>query len=390
MPVMASLFVAFGLPSPSLSFPPHDPSGSWLALSQSSPRMMAVSVISFPPPELKRASFRVAALLHGLGQRQANALEGRSSWRRCSFRTFPVEGAAAFTTGDRSLDAEFVEVGQGDVRDCGGQEGLLGGGRSFLLPLHQFDDFLLLLLLLSGSRSPVGKIGIPLAAYRHVDDEVPHRHEEDNHDEEGQKQTVEETVLPQVFAKGTLQGRGDGGTFVLMYFLGFVNRFFGVFRLLIHGLKLVGLSLGKLTLLAAIGQEIDDLSCYAGYRFHGNDSKDLQKESTKDICFVMKSSFLGKQISGVGFFLTLLCFPGSQYGESNSTGLPEIKKAGEGLYRFGEVLIDRKGGKISFPAVSNQVNGLIEYGVVHETGKIHESLFERPFVLKSSIPRFFC
>ena len=92
----------------------------------------------------------------------------------------------------------------------------------------------------------------------------------------------------------------------------------------------------------------------------------------------MKSSFLGKQISGVGFFLTLLCFPGSQYGESNSTVLPEIKKAGEGLYRFGEVLIDRKGGKISFPAVSNQVNGLIEYGVVHETGKIHESLFRTP------------
>ena len=36
-----------------------------------------------------------------------------------------------------------------------------------------------------------------------------------------------------------------------------------------------------------------------------------------------------------------------QYGESNSTGLPEIKRRG-GLYRFGEVLIDRK-GKNQFP-----------------------------------------
>ena len=44
-----------------------------------------------------------------------------------------------------------------------------------------------------------------------------------------------------------------------MYFLGFVNRFFGVFRLLIHGLKLVGLNLGKLNSPFPIGQEIDDL-----------------------------------------------------------------------------------------------------------------------------------
>ena len=104
----------------------------------------------------------------------------------------------------------------------------------------------------------------------------------------------------------------------------------------------------------------------------------MQKGSLKGISLEMKSSFLGKQISGVGFLLILLCLPCAQYGESNSTGLPEIKKAGDGLYRFGEVLIDRKGRKISLPAVSNQVNGLIEYGVVHETGKIHESLFRTP------------
>ena len=62
----------------------------------------------------------------------------------------------------------------------------------------------------------------------------------------------------------------------------------------------------------------------------------------------MKSSFLGKQFSGVGFLLILLCLPCAQYGESNSTGLPEIKKAGDGVYRFGEVLIDRKGKKNQF------------------------------------------
>jgi len=92
----------------------------------------------------------------------------------------------------------------------------------------------------------------------------------------------------------------------------------------------------------------------------------------------MKSSFVRRQTSGVGLFLILLCLPFTQYGESNSTGLPEIKKEGDGVYRFGKVLIDRKAKTISLPAVSNQVNGLIEYGVVHESGKIHESLFRTP------------
>ena len=92
----------------------------------------------------------------------------------------------------------------------------------------------------------------------------------------------------------------------------------------------------------------------------------------------MKSSFVGRQTSGIGLFLILFCLPFTQYGESNSTSLPEITKAGDGLYRFGKVLIDRKAKTVSLPAVSNQVNGLIEYGVVHESGKIHESLFRTP------------
>ena len=67
-------------------------------------------------------------------------------------------GCGGVDHGGQVLDVEFVEVGQGDVRDCGGPKGLLGGGRRFLLSLHQLDDFLLFLLLLSGSRSTVRKV----------------------------------------------------------------------------------------------------------------------------------------------------------------------------------------------------------------------------------------
>ena len=61
--------------------------------------------------------------------------------------------------------------------------------------------------------------------------------------------------------------------------------------------------------------------------------------------------------------------------EVNATKLPKINKIRDGLYQFGSVEIDRKLNVLSIPALSNQVNGLIEYGIVHEHGKIHESLF---------------
>ena len=74
--------------------------------------------------------------------------------------------------------------------------------------------------------------------------------------------------------------------------------------------------------------------------------------------------------------------------EENATNLPEIKKVSEGIYEFGGIIIDRKSNAISISAVSNQVNGLVEYGIVHENGKIHESLFRtqiRPQIFHTSL-----
>ena len=83
------------------------------------------------------------------------------------------------------------------------------------------------------------------------------------------------------------------------------------------------------------------------------------------------------------FFLAV-----SLIADENSTSLPEIKKVSEGVYEFGGILIDRKTNGISIPAFSNQVNGLVEYGIVHENGKIHESLFRtqiRPQIFHTSL-----
>ena len=53
---------------------------------------------------------------------------------------------------------------------------------------------------------------------------------------------------------------------------------------------------------------------------------------------------------------------------------PNVVDLGEGRYRIGLVTFDQATREISFPAEINMAEGLLEYAIVHETGKIHESL----------------
>ncbi|MGJ8723854.1 MAG: YdjY domain-containing protein [Roseibacillus sp.] len=53
---------------------------------------------------------------------------------------------------------------------------------------------------------------------------------------------------------------------------------------------------------------------------------------------------------------------------------PEVIELGEGKYKLGQVTFDENTRRISFPAEINQQEGIIEYAIVHEKGKIHESL----------------
>ena len=54
---------------------------------------------------------------------------------------------------------------------------------------------------------------------------------------------------------------------------------------------------------------------------------------------------------------------------------PKIFSTSTGSYQFGAIDIDQKNREFSFPAVCNQTSGLVEYALVHEDGKTHESLF---------------
>lgn len=51
-----------------------------------------------------------------------------------------------------------------------------------------------------------------------------------------------------------------------------------------------------------------------------------------------------------------------------------IKKTGENEYSIGDITINSKTREIRFPAMVNMTEGVLEYAIVHENGKTHESL----------------
>lgn len=80
---------------------------------------------------------------------------------------------------------------------------------------------------------------------------------------------------------------------------------------------------------------------------------------------------------GLGFIKLSLIFLltiSSVFGEKQKS-YPEISEIKPGIFNFGQIEINKGKREISFPAVCNQTSGLIEYALVHEKGKVHESLF---------------
>lgn len=55
--------------------------------------------------------------------------------------------------------------------------------------------------------------------------------------------------------------------------------------------------------------------------------------------------------------------------------LPVVQKIGPGLFAIGEVRLNKAAKSISFPAVVNMNKGMLEYILVRNGGKTHESLF---------------
>jgi hypothetical protein len=53
---------------------------------------------------------------------------------------------------------------------------------------------------------------------------------------------------------------------------------------------------------------------------------------------------------------------------------PQIVKLGDGRMKYGEIEFDPKTRQLRIPCTVNMNDGLLEFAVVHENGKIHESL----------------
>lgn len=53
---------------------------------------------------------------------------------------------------------------------------------------------------------------------------------------------------------------------------------------------------------------------------------------------------------------------------------PSVTKLDETRYEIGQVVFDKKTREIRFPTQVNMTEGLLEYLIVHENGKVHEAL----------------
>ncbi|MGE9267800.1 MAG: YdjY domain-containing protein [Verrucomicrobiales bacterium] len=58
----------------------------------------------------------------------------------------------------------------------------------------------------------------------------------------------------------------------------------------------------------------------------------------------------------------------------NAPKAPPIQQLNEHEFQVGKVRIDKRSRAISFPGAINMNKGLLEYGIVHLNGKIHEAL----------------
>jgi len=78
--------------------------------------------------------------------------------------------------------------------------------------------------------------------------------------------------------------------------------------------------------------------------------------------------------------------PGSLPGaELQSERMPPVEKLGNGAYRVGGILINKAERSITFPAQVNMDSGMLEYLIVHNKGKTHESLLRtriEPYTLQ--------
>lgn len=81
------------------------------------------------------------------------------------------------------------------------------------------------------------------------------------------------------------------------------------------------------------------------------------------------------------FVFILLTFPAfgqfeqSAVAKTASEPLKKFEKVDDDTLRIGEVTLKKSSRELSYPAVLNLADGILEFLIVHQDGKIHESLF---------------
>ena len=72
---------------------------------------------------------------------------------------------------------------------------------------------------------------------------------------------------------------------------------------------------------------------------------------------------------------TYVCFaPIANLVAADETAKPSVSKLDQTRYQIGEVIFDEKTREIRFPTKVNMTDGLLEFLIVHQNGKVHESL----------------
>lgn len=89
-----------------------------------------------------------------------------------------------------------------------------------------------------------------------------------------------------------------------------------------------------------------------------------------------RDDLISKVHSGAVLIIFLVLLGGSLTvsGQENKPQEPPLKKIAPGVFEIGGVRILMNKGTVEFPAILNMSRGLLEYLVVEETGKVHESL----------------
>src|SRR5688500_14160955 len=81
-----------------------------------------------------------------------------------------------------------------------------------------------------------------------------------------------------------------------------------------------------------------------------------------------------QRISLLPTVVLLLALIAVQTASAQPTNQPTIKQIAPGRFQVGRVTLDKPSRSVTFPAIINMTEAIVEYVVVTREGKVHESL----------------